>query len=458
MNLGNMWKASRVSSIFDKNNTMGKSGFDAEELTAGRVLWSSGIDQTKKLLDELLSGDAVFKRGSLTGGVAKTTLVDGVKQIDLSKITEGDIGLMLGIILSHEAMRDGVEGTDQEQAIETFRSVLTHSVVGQMVGNTYGMASLDASVIADIKALQTGDMNAFARYALGKFDSSADLWKLMGNGDLVEDGDGWLRDQNGNYKLDKNGNKIGAEGIETGLLNILNGGTSGVAYSEFTDEQILAAQGLMTRAGFRPFGGNSPRTYMWTKGNDGIGIGSNSILSGFGDSVAAPLLMNGLDELSDSVVNGDVSAFFDHDSVPSKAQSRFINYLTAKMNFYGGTHQLLSSDTLANARISGWFGYDEHYADDQHKGGDFAAQKDKSITGEPILAYFGGKVVDIRKTPESTSSGNSVFVEHGFNFENYFYSTGVRSQYMHMENNPAFKINEMVSANTQMGTLGKYRR
>jgi len=143
-------------------------------------VWSDGIDQTSKLLDELMSGDAVLNRGNLSSGVAKTTLIDGVKQIDLSKITEGDIGLMLGVILSHEAMRDGIEGSEQEQAIETFRSVLTHSIVGQMVGNTYGMGSLDAGVIADIKALQSGDMDAFARYALGKFDSEGDnKWKIF---------------------------------------------------------------------------------------------------------------------------------------------------------------------------------------------------------------------------------------------------------------------------------------
>ncbi|MCF6334573.1 MAG: hypothetical protein L3J12_02390 [Spirochaetales bacterium] len=192
MNLGNMWKAARVGSIFDQNNAMEDSGFDSDELVAGRVLWSDGIDQTSKLLDELLSGDAVLNRGNLTEGVAKTTLVDGVKQIDLSKITEEDIGLMLGVILSHEAMRDGIEGSEQEQAMETFRSVLTHSIVGQMVGNTYGMASLDAGVIADIKALQSGDMDAFARYALGKFDGSADFWKLKVNADgtheMVDDG------------------------------------------------------------------------------------------------------------------------------------------------------------------------------------------------------------------------------------------------------------------------------
>ena len=62
MNLGNMWKAARVGAIFEQNNAMEKSGFDNDELVAGRVLWSDGIDQTSKLLNELMSGDAVLNR------------------------------------------------------------------------------------------------------------------------------------------------------------------------------------------------------------------------------------------------------------------------------------------------------------------------------------------------------------------------------------------------------------
>ena len=66
-----------------------------------------------------------------------------------------------------------------------------------------------------------------------------DFWKLMENGDLVDDEMGWLKDQNGNYNLDENGNRIGAEGIETGLLNILNGGTSNAAYSSSLTNKYL---------------------------------------------------------------------------------------------------------------------------------------------------------------------------------------------------------------------------
>ncbi len=48
MNLGNMWKAARVGSIFSQNSDMRNSEFNsADELVAGRVLWSDGIDQTQ---------------------------------------------------------------------------------------------------------------------------------------------------------------------------------------------------------------------------------------------------------------------------------------------------------------------------------------------------------------------------------------------------------------------------
>ena len=85
-----------------------------------------------------------------------------------------------------------------------------------------------------------------------------DHWRLTADGGLEFTGEGWLQNEEGLY-LNTDGTTstepipgltIGAEGIETGLLNILNdGGTSGRSYDGFTDRQKQAAQGLMTGAG-----------------------------------------------------------------------------------------------------------------------------------------------------------------------------------------------------------------
>ena len=90
-----------------------------------------------------------------------------------------------------------------------------------------------------------------------------DHWKLTADGGLAFTGQGFLQNEDGDYITEDNtivpaeefdpdnpGNVVGAKGIETGLLNILNdGGTSGQSYDSFSDEQKQAAQGLMTGAG-----------------------------------------------------------------------------------------------------------------------------------------------------------------------------------------------------------------
>lgn len=47
---------------------------------------------------------------------------------------------------------------------------------------------------AEMEAYKRGDMSALAMHALTNYDSSADYWKLMEDGSLAYDGDGWLKD------------------------------------------------------------------------------------------------------------------------------------------------------------------------------------------------------------------------------------------------------------------------
>ena len=78
-----------------------------------------------------------------------------------------------------------------------------------------------------------------------------DHWRLTADGGLEFTGQGFLQNEDGDYITEDNtivpaeefdpdnpGNVVGAKGIETGLLNILNdGGTSGQSYDSFSDEQ-----------------------------------------------------------------------------------------------------------------------------------------------------------------------------------------------------------------------------
>jgi hypothetical protein len=111
-------------------------------------------------------------------------------------------------------------------------------------------------------------------------DSSADFWRLKEDGSLEFDGDGWLKDEDGRYIL-TNGMRlseaelaqnppwlknirIGAKGIETGLLNILFGGTSREAYSSFTDDQIGLVQTIMVSAGLEHSHNSNNKSWLWS--------------------------------------------------------------------------------------------------------------------------------------------------------------------------------------------------
>jgi cell wall-associated NlpC family hydrolase len=137
----------------------------------------------------------------------------------------------------------------------------------RMLNDTIDLPA-DEMLVKDLAAylITGGNTDAFAEYVSKNYDSSGDYWKLMNNGVLVNDNSGWLVDEDGNPIL-RNGKQIGAAGIETGLLNILYGGTSGRSYKEFTDWQIFTAQISMQLASMdykRPEG----VAFVWPKDRD----------------------------------------------------------------------------------------------------------------------------------------------------------------------------------------------
>ena len=311
-----------------------------------------------------------------------------------------------------------------------------------------------------------GDESIFAGYVAGNYDASADYWKLMKNGDLVDDDDGWLRDENGNFILDNDGNKIGDSGKETGLLNILFGKMNGDGtvsylgkkYDSFSDEEIKVAQALMLSAGMKNDGAENFRDVRWISEENGNHvISAKEILSEAGNTVATPVFMNALDKASDTVVFEPYLSINVISSMNYSYRNRFLDFVQVKEDFYFGEHALFSDKDLNKMRISGEFSPDKAYQDGQHKGIDFASKLDTvgsrlyDLTGTDILSFYSGRVV---KNYQSESAGNSIIIEHGFNFENMFYSVGVQSQYMHLIEESPILTGSYVSKDTIIGKLG----
>jgi hypothetical protein len=125
---------------------------------------------------------------------------------------------------------------------------MAHTVMAAKMALNGADFSGDADIMRDLyefyKASASGNMSAFTKYAMDSYDSSADFWRLTANGGLEYDGSGWLRGVDGEYMLDDNGNKVGAETIEAGLIKIL-------ALDPAKAEDVKKVQDMMVAAGLK---------------------------------------------------------------------------------------------------------------------------------------------------------------------------------------------------------------
>jgi murein DD-endopeptidase MepM/ murein hydrolase activator NlpD len=287
----------------------------------------------------------------------------------------------------------------------------------------------------------------------GANTGNADYWILRRDGSLVNDNQGYLKDENGFY-INRDGTRtttiipgqtIGAGGIETGLLNILYGGTSGTAYEIFSDEQVVKAQELLRSSGFIHNGAEAVRDRYWNNGNDNKSISFADIGGVFGNTVAAQVFMNGMDAKSDKVVFGSlIERFIVNKIIPDNMRLRFDQFVYAKSNFYDGVHELFP-DT-GGLSVSQYFSKNNFYSGDQHRGVDV-----RGAPGTPIQSGYEGKVV---RNYNSQSAGNSVVVEYGFNFEDSFYTTGIQAQFMHLKNPSTLSVNTLVGGQGIVGFMG----
>ena len=160
-----------------------------------RMLRSLGRNETDRLFGDLMSGRAILAREARLAARARTDRGEGDdKIITLGREANGESRFGLGITLVHEAFRDGEIGDDQVG--ETERAVLGHVDAAQEVMNGYGKQALGAAQRREVQYIRftqaMGDNAKISEYVQGKYDSSADYWKLVqdtdGNWGWREDG------------------------------------------------------------------------------------------------------------------------------------------------------------------------------------------------------------------------------------------------------------------------------
>ncbi|WP_407397294.1 hypothetical protein [Treponema sp.] len=268
----------------EKNNRIERYSAGNETIASAlRLDYGFGNENARKQLEDILDNNTVLMRndGVQEEYVAKSVLENGKKIIMLGNELDDESYMALGIVLQHEAERNGLRDGELGQIAETILSVASHSAFVESLANdslyrndVAKYISSNEILLNDINALSilnnNKDLMEYARYVYQNYDTSEDFWRMTWGGQIINDGQGYLVDENG-YYINSDGTHtkyitektLGAKGIETGLLNIINN-SSNLPYCLFSDEQILAAQKLMIDSGLKPLNPKGDfKNYSW---------------------------------------------------------------------------------------------------------------------------------------------------------------------------------------------------
>jgi hypothetical protein len=430
-----------------------------EYASAMRTLYSME-DRNRELYDSILAGKTLVEKTDREE--TKTVLNEDtkIKTIFLGTQALGSGGYFLNAVFSHEAYRNGIDDGVVGQKIETASAVFGHIATSIALKNTYGEKSLNGYLLDEanvfLGSCLKGDMEGLASI-LGKYDSSADYWKLMPDGALVNDKSGWLTYADGTPVKNANGDQIGAAGIETGLLNILFGGTSNKAYNTFSDEQVQLAQTLMILSGMKYSGGDdgNARSRTWNDSSSGIFLNMEYAMSSVGTTIASSVFARYYDASVDYHLAqgmgrdiGEVTT----KPVPSDTLDRYKGLLASKLMFYYGATSFV--DLSKGYYISNEFmaEYEGHYAFYNYKHYGFDLGREGSAAGDSIFVGISGIVSDVNWN--YASNGNSLQIEYGYFFESNFVGSGIYGEYLHMQDTPAFSKGKYLREITKIGLIG----
>ena len=404
------------------NRYVAQSGNDVA--VTMRSAWSHGDRTTRSLYRQILDGETALAGGATGGERAETIMQNGQKTVRLSSLGGSvEEQLLASIVLGHEAYRDGEQGPGQRA--ETEAAARAHTEMALRIADSYGMGLIagNENLNADVTAYMAGG-EVFGQYVGQAYDSSADYWKLMEDGSLEYYGDGWLKDPNGNYIRDENGDRIGARGVQGGLEEIL-GISSGEAVS------MLQDQGFELR---------EEGTWWEHDGNNGnaITLGNGQYASIYEQqldqhntrTIYENLVAQGrMDTVGDTVLGPESD-----DWNGRQPEVDYISYEQWKNNnFISNPEDVLSldqaveSDNLTSAfgtRTNPFTGEVE-----QHSGNDWGVPVGTSFT-----PYAAGEVAELTTTD---FGGNTLTLEHQFDylFNGEAQTSSFMSEYMHLMNN-----------------------
>ena len=421
-----------------------------QENTAARL--ASGLDQL-----EFVSGE-----GKAEGWTAQTTS-NGRGGRNIQMLDSGDYHTN-AIQLGHEAYRNGITGNEAEQKAETIAAVMGHAgMAGRMMGyegnKIGGLYGIEGALY------NQGQFGLLNMIADGMYDSSADYWKLMDDGRLVNDGSGWLTDEHGVAILNAEGKKIGSgSGIEAGLLNILFGksskgehdGSSGRSYSSFSEEEQFISYMILKGSKFEnddPDMMKKIQDIKWTE-NTKKELDMDLVMRFAGNTVASSVFARYYDSAVDAkyATEKKLDVKIENTHVArANVSERFDELYKAKSQFYDDAGSFV--DLSKNYYISGAYNteYDGHYSYYNYKHYGFDLGRAGGSGGDDLIVGISGRVTDKNW---NEANGNCLQIQYGYNFESTFVGTGIYGEYLHMQEKSTLSKEDFIDSKYKIGTIG----
>ena len=183
--------------------------------TSLRMNYSFGDGKQIGQLNSILEGTDTLRVGYISQD-GYTKKIGGGREVNLATLgTDSDINTRLkaGIVLGHEAYRDGIEGTEKEQFYESVNATAAHTAMALRVAGEYGydFITSDANLSADVFNYAK-DAADFEQYVFDNYNWRGENWKLMNDGSIKYDGKRGLYDENGDFirlATDENGMTLG---------------------------------------------------------------------------------------------------------------------------------------------------------------------------------------------------------------------------------------------------------
>jgi hypothetical protein len=162
LSMSTLGSALKGLETWEVNARMAASGqTEASEYAAGlRTLYSAnqieGKETEAQLFDEILAGKTNITYDKNGKQAAVTTLdANGNWLITLGAGSDAfRNGLGLGVILSHEAYRDGIVSEEVAQRMETDRAAISHMQTAMLLEGTYGIGSIGGVISKEANDLR----------------------------------------------------------------------------------------------------------------------------------------------------------------------------------------------------------------------------------------------------------------------------------------------------------------